>query len=128
VRKHLLLTPLLLRLRLLLAGLTSLLLGHNQLTVLPACLGQISGLVQLGLEGNSLQQLEPEALQGLSRLQTLALQDNQLSQLPESLGGWQEKGLQGGAALAVAYGCRTLPRPCIQDQCCCCCNGCVTLH
>jgi Leucine-rich repeat (LRR) protein len=71
---------------LLLSGLTSLLLGHNQLTVLPACLGQVSGLVQLGLEGNSLQQLEPGALEGLSQLQTLTLQDNQLSQLPDSLG------------------------------------------
>jgi hypothetical protein len=84
--KHLLLTTMQLLL-LLLAGLTSLLLGHNQLSVLPACLGQISGLVQLGLEGNCLQAVEPGALEGLAQLQTLTLQDNQLSQLPESLGG-----------------------------------------
>ncbi|KAF8072570.1 hypothetical protein HT031_000230 [Scenedesmus sp. PABB004] len=69
-----------------LSGLTSLLLGHNQLTVVPACLGQLGGLVQLGLEANRLASIEEGALEGLPRLEILQLQDNALQALPEGLG------------------------------------------
>lgn len=61
--------------------------GHNQLQRLPACVGQLTALTHLGLEGNALQQIEPGALEGLARLEVLQLQDNQLQQLPTGLGG-----------------------------------------
>lgn len=75
-------------------------LGHNQLQRLPACVGQLTALTLLGLEGNALQQIEPGALEGLGRLEVLQLQDNQLQQLPTGLGG-----------RGVGCGCSTEGRP-----------------
>eukprot|EP00879_Flechtneria_rotunda_P024725 GHRR01026231.1.p1 GENE.GHRR01026231.1~~GHRR01026231.1.p1 ORF type:complete len:264 (+),score=62.82 GHRR01026231.1:270-1061(+) len=66
--------------------LTSLLLGHNQLQALPACLSLLSRLVQLGLQSNSLRQIQAGAFKGLGQLEVLQLQDNELEQLHESLG------------------------------------------
>lgn len=73
-----------------LSNLSSLLLGHNQLQTVPSCLGQLTGLVHLGLEGNRLVRVEPGALAGLSKLEVLQLQNNQLQQLPDDVG----KGVQ----------------------------------
>eukprot|EP00879_Flechtneria_rotunda_P024950 GHRR01026477.1.p2 GENE.GHRR01026477.1~~GHRR01026477.1.p2 ORF type:complete len:168 (+),score=60.13 GHRR01026477.1:745-1248(+) len=58
--------------------LTSLLLGHNQLQALPACLSLLSRLVQLGLQSNSLRQIQAGAFKGLGQLEVLQLQDNEL--------------------------------------------------
>jgi hypothetical protein len=48
--------------------------------------GQLTALTHLGLDNNTLQQIEPGALEGLGKLEVLQLQGNQLQQLPQGLG------------------------------------------
>lgn len=67
-------------------NLASLHLGHNQLTLLPACVSALTALTALSLQGNALAALEPAAFEGLGRLEALQLQGNRLPELPASLG------------------------------------------
>ncbi|KAF4797647.1 Leucine-rich repeat-containing protein 40 [Turdus rufiventris] len=69
----------------LLPALTVLDVHDNQLTSLPAALGQLENLQKLDVSHNQLRSLPEELLQ-LPRLRSLLLQHNQLSQLPEGLG------------------------------------------
>jgi Leucine-rich repeat (LRR) protein len=69
-----------------LSSITSLLLGNNQLQTLPACVAQLTGLVQLGLQNNQLHSIESAALEGMGKLEILQLQGNHLEQLPVTLG------------------------------------------
>jgi len=66
-------------------GLTELDLRGNQLSDLPAEIGQLSNLTTLHLSGNQLSHLLAEITQ-LSNLTTLNLSDNQLSDLPAEIG------------------------------------------
>lgn len=98
-----------------LSNLTSLLLGHNQLQVLPASLSQLTGLVQLDLQHNQLSSVEPGAFEGLCKLEVLQLQDNQLQQLPDSLGAHVQQGclcpgsmMTGGASSCCGCCCVAL--------------------
>ena len=59
----------------------------NVLTVLPAALLEVQNqLLHLNLRRNQLTEI-PEAVGGLTKLQTLHLHDNQLTALPDAIGG-----------------------------------------
>lgn len=59
---------------------------HNQISKLPACLGELKQLKFLYLAGNQLQAL-PENIGDLKRLLYLNLSNNQFAFLPETLCG-----------------------------------------
>lgn len=61
--------------------LTSLDIGHNQLTCLPSCIGQLSSLLQLRASHNALQHL-PAGLGALRKLSFLDLSHNRLRDVP----------------------------------------------
>lgn len=60
-------------------------LDGNHLTVLPAAIGQLTGLTELWLDSNQLTSLPPEIGQ-LTNLTSLRIGDNQLSSLPAQIG------------------------------------------
>lgn len=55
------------------------------LTSLPGCIGNLSALTELGLQGNSLSSL-PDSIGNLTALTYLDISRNQLKSLPESIG------------------------------------------
>jgi Leucine-rich repeat (LRR) protein len=68
-----------------LVKLTELGLGDNQLTTLPESIGGLTALTDLYLGGNRLTAL-PESIGGLNALTNLNLYGNQLTTLPEQIG------------------------------------------
>ncbi|RZN33809.1 MAG: GTP-binding protein [Methanosarcinales archaeon] len=66
-------------------GATELDLSHNQLTVLPPEIGELTCLTRLGLSGNQLTTFPP-VISKLTNLTELSLVNNQLTTLPPEIG------------------------------------------